>query len=57
VLDFADLFQQAASDDDITSVPASNEGSALSFAVGAALAGRRSVVAYRIPGWETSSTR
>ena len=47
---FADLFQQVALDGDITSVPASNEGSALSFAVGAALAGRRSVVALQNSG-------
>jgi phosphonopyruvate decarboxylase len=47
---FADLFQQVASDNDITSVPASSEGSALSFAVGAALAGRRSVVALQNSG-------
>ena len=47
---FADLFQQVALDKDITSVPAASEGSALSFAVGAALAGRRSVVALQNSG-------
>jgi phosphonopyruvate decarboxylase len=47
---FADLFQQASLDNDITSVPAASEGSALSFAVGAALAGRRSVVALQNSG-------
>jgi phosphonopyruvate decarboxylase len=47
---FADLFEQASSDDDIASVPAANEGSALAFAVGAALAGRRSVVALQNSG-------
>jgi phosphonopyruvate decarboxylase len=47
---FADLFQQVALDGDITSVPAASEGSALSFAVGAALAGRRSVVALQNSG-------
>ncbi|WP_246738181.1 phosphonopyruvate decarboxylase [Bradyrhizobium sp. CCBAU 051011] len=47
---FADLFQQVALDKDITSVPASNEGSALSFAVGATLAGQRSVVALQNSG-------
>jgi phosphonopyruvate decarboxylase len=47
---FADLFQQVALDKDITSVPASSEGSALSFAVGATLAGQRSVVALQNSG-------
>ena len=47
---FADLFQLVSSDSDIASVPAANEGSALSFAVGAALAGRRSVVALQNSG-------
>jgi phosphonopyruvate decarboxylase len=47
---FADLFQQVSLDSDITSVPAASEGSALSFAVGAALAGRRSVVALQNSG-------
>src|SRR5262245_13682516 len=47
---FADLFQQVSLDNDITSVPAASEGSALSFAVGAALAGRRSVVALQNSG-------
>ena len=47
---FADLFEQVSSDNDIASVPAANEGSALSFAVGAALAGRRSVVALQNSG-------
>jgi phosphonopyruvate decarboxylase len=37
-------------DKDITSVPASSEGSALAFAVGAALAGQRSVVALQNSG-------
>jgi len=47
---FADLFEQVSSDDDIALVPAANEGSALAFAVGAALAGRRSVVALQNSG-------
>ncbi|WP_213285407.1 phosphonopyruvate decarboxylase [Bradyrhizobium sp. sGM-13] len=47
---FADLFQQVSLDKDIRSVPAASEGSALSFAVGAALAGRRSVVALQNSG-------
>jgi phosphonopyruvate decarboxylase len=47
---FVDLFQQVSLDSDITSVPAASEGSALSFAVGAALAGRRSVVALQNSG-------
>jgi len=47
---FADLFQQESLDNDIISVPAASEGSALSFAVGAALAGRRSVVALQNSG-------
>ena len=47
---FADLFEQASLDRDIASVPAANEGSALAFAVGAALAGRRSVVAMQNSG-------
>lgn len=47
---FADLFQQVTSDTDITSVPAASEGSALAFAVGAVLAGRRSVVALQNSG-------
>lgn len=47
---FADLFEQVSRDHDIASVPAANEGSALAFAVGAALAGRRSVVALQNSG-------
>lgn len=47
---FADLFEQVSRDQDMTSVPAANEGSALAFAVGAALAGRRSVVALQNSG-------
>ncbi|MCA6116492.1 phosphonopyruvate decarboxylase [Bradyrhizobium sp. WSM 1738] len=47
---FADLFQRVSMDSDIMSVPAASEGSALSFAVGAALAGRRSVVALQNSG-------
>jgi phosphonopyruvate decarboxylase len=47
---FADLFEQVSSDGDIASVPAANEGSALAFAVGAALAGRRSIVALQNSG-------
>ena len=47
---FADLFEQVSLDRDIASVPAANEGSALAFAVGAALAGRRSVVALQNSG-------
>lgn len=47
---FADLFEQVALDGDIASVPAANEGSALAFAVGAALAGQRSVVALQNSG-------
>jgi phosphonopyruvate decarboxylase len=47
---FADLFQQVSLDTDIISVPAASEGSALSFAVGATLAGRRSVVALQNSG-------
>ena len=47
---FADLFEQVSLDQDITSVPAASEGSALAFAVGAALAGRRSVVALQNSG-------
>jgi len=47
---FADLFQQVSLDNYIISVPAASEGSALSFAVGAALAGRRSVVALQNSG-------
>lgn len=47
---FADLFQQVAMDDEVSSVPAASEGSALSFAVGAKLAGRRSVVALQNSG-------
>lgn len=47
---FADLFEQVSRDQDIASVPAANEGSALAFAVGAALAGRRSVVALQNSG-------
>jgi phosphonopyruvate decarboxylase len=47
---FADLFEQVSRDHDMASVPAANEGSALAFAVGAALAGRRSVVALQNSG-------
>lgn len=47
---FADLFERASEDAGIASVPAANEGSALAFAAGAALAGRRSVVALQNSG-------
>ena len=47
---FADLFEQVSRDRDMASVPAANEGSALAFAVGATLAGWRSVVALQNSG-------
>lgn len=47
---FSDLFEEVGHAGGFTDVPAANEGSAISFAAGAALAGRRSVVALQNSG-------